>query len=353
MARIKKYKMNPISKEFSEKGGFSAQFLSDGNSVDGESEILPGVIADGGYKISAAIAQKLFDEYFAKCLSYGARTGENVKIGSSGYVLMSIRGWYSNKDSKAKKENVRILFRLANEIRPSASFTLSNVNEGATLTLFTVKSVDCALGEVKPEAETTINGKYVKLLNGDRVYATVGEGEDKLEADCEVVNSDDDHAIIIVPDVFSNDELIGRDIALTVEGRCGDAEAGTQTKTITGTLVEGLKLPRIVSLTGKVGGEGKMKSLFDELTVKTKNVPASAQARLALYSPSGELMTDTAFGDTAHVTYTMDEDGVITFKLKTNDTAHPDGAWTDYDNITKFELLVGDTILAFPIKFVK
>jgi hypothetical protein len=41
MSRNKKYKMKAISSSFSEKGGYSAQFVSDGYSVDARAESPP------------------------------------------------------------------------------------------------------------------------------------------------------------------------------------------------------------------------------------------------------------------------------------------------------------------------
>ena len=44
MSRQKKYKMKAISAAISEKGGFRAQFVGDGYSIDARKEILPRVI---------------------------------------------------------------------------------------------------------------------------------------------------------------------------------------------------------------------------------------------------------------------------------------------------------------------
>ena len=41
MSRQKKYKMKAIPSAISEKGGFTAQFIGDGYSVDARKEILP------------------------------------------------------------------------------------------------------------------------------------------------------------------------------------------------------------------------------------------------------------------------------------------------------------------------
>ena len=44
---------------------------------------------------------------------------------------------------------------------------------------------------------------------------------------------------IKLPAAFDGDEFIGREITFKVEGRCGDPEAGTQTKSIEAVLDKG------------------------------------------------------------------------------------------------------------------
>ncbi len=350
MARIKKYKMNPIDKKFSEKGGFTAQFVSDGNSVDGETEILPGVITDGGFKIAPEIAQRLIDKYFAACLNYGARTGENVKVGASGFVLMSIKGWYANKDSKAKKDNVRIHFRLANEIRPTAAFTLSNVNEGATLMLVSVTTEGCSLDHVKAGEKATINGKYTKMLEGDKVTARVGEGEARIEAECEVVDSGDQFIDIIVPEVFCDKALDGKEIIFTVEGRCGDPDAGTQTKDVSATLiVDAPSEPQLTSFVqfnqaGVVEAVGKMITIYDMIEVKGKNLPEGIKGRYALYDKdSGELKTATEWDPDPSITmFERVSSTAVRAQFKVNATPYPDGMWLDEGHPIKFEVKLPD-----------
>ena len=43
-SRVKKYRMKPIPSAFSEKGGFNAQFVGDGYSIDARTEILHDVL---------------------------------------------------------------------------------------------------------------------------------------------------------------------------------------------------------------------------------------------------------------------------------------------------------------------
>ena len=51
MSRNKKYKMMPISSNFTEKSGYRAQFVGDGYSIDARKEILPAVIRSTGVQI--------------------------------------------------------------------------------------------------------------------------------------------------------------------------------------------------------------------------------------------------------------------------------------------------------------
>ena len=63
MGRIKKYRMTPISKKFSEKGGFTAQFVGDGYSVDAEKERLPHIIEATGLRICNGAAWDLINSF--------------------------------------------------------------------------------------------------------------------------------------------------------------------------------------------------------------------------------------------------------------------------------------------------
>ena len=43
MSRIKKYRMKAIPSAISEKGGYNAQFIGDGYTIDARKDVLPGV----------------------------------------------------------------------------------------------------------------------------------------------------------------------------------------------------------------------------------------------------------------------------------------------------------------------
>ena len=58
-SRVKKYRMKAIPSTFSEKGGFNAQFIGDGYSVDARAEILPSVITASGVQVGEGTAWDL------------------------------------------------------------------------------------------------------------------------------------------------------------------------------------------------------------------------------------------------------------------------------------------------------
>ena len=240
MSRFKKYTMTPISSKFSEKGGYSARFVGDGYTVDARKEILPGVIKDTGILIGEGAAWDFFRTFLQRCVLRVADTGETVTLDSLLSIGLSIQGWFANKDSKASKENVRVSAKLLKELKPNVVFTMSNENDGFTLLLVTVMSDGCALAHVKQAAKFRINGKYLQLLEGDKVTASAKNAAgDTVEAECAVIESAEDHIDATLPAAFNGDEFIGREITFKVEGRCGDPEAGTQTKSIEAILDKG------------------------------------------------------------------------------------------------------------------
>ena len=268
MSRFKKYTMTPISSKFSEKGGYSARFVGDGYTVDARKEILPGVIKDTGILIGEGAAWDFFRTFLQRCVLRVADTGETVTLDSLLSIGLSIQGWFANKDSKASKENVRVSAKLLKELKPNVVFTMSNENDGFTLLLVTVMSDGCALGHVKQAAKFRINGKYLQLLEGDKVTASAKNAAgDTVEAECVVIESAEDHIDATLPAAFNGDEFIGREITFKVEGRCGDPEAGTQTKSIEAILDKGdITAPKITRVVCE-GHESDPGMLFDNAKV--------------------------------------------------------------------------------------
>ena len=251
MSRTKKYRMKAIPSAISEKGGYSAQFVGDGYTVDACKEILPGVIKDIGAQIGEGTAWDLVRTFLLRCAKRVAETGETVTLGSLMTFALAIRGWFANKDSKASKDNVRVSAKLLDELRPTVVFSMSNDIDGVTLTLYTVMGDGCALGHVKPAAAFRINGKYLQLLEGDNVVASAKDAAgETIEAECSIIESAEDHIDATLPAAFGAAALAGREITFTVHGRCGDADAGTQVKSITAVLDKGeLREPKVTGYT--------------------------------------------------------------------------------------------------------
>ena len=235
--RIKKYRMKAIPSAFSEKGGFSAQFIGDGYSVDARTEILPSVITASGVQVGEGTAWELVTAFLKACAQRAANTGETVNVGSLVTFGLAIKGWYSNKDSKAAKDSVRVTATLLGDLKPTVAFSMSNALEGATLVLVTVMSDGCALGHVRQGAAFRINGKELVMLEGDTVTATLKtEGGETVTALCPITGSASDHIDATLPAVFSDAAFAGREVRFTVRGRCGDPEACVQEKDISAVL---------------------------------------------------------------------------------------------------------------------
>ena len=235
--RIKKYRMKVIPSAFSEKGGFSAQFIGDGYSVDARTEILPSVITASGVQVGEGTAWELVTAFLKACAQRAANTGETVNVGSLVTFGLAIKGWYSNKDSKAAKDSVRVTATLLGDLKPTVAFSMSNALEGATLTLYTVMSANCGLGHVRQGAAFRINGKELTMLEGDTVTATLRtDGGETVTAVCPIVASEIDRIDATLPAAFSDAAYVGREVRFTVRGRCGDPEAGVQEKEIAAIL---------------------------------------------------------------------------------------------------------------------
>jgi len=313
MSRQKKYKMKAIPSAISEKGGFTAQFVGDGYSVDARKEILPGIIKANGVQVGEGVAWDLIQAFLKNCAARAAATGETVTVGSLISFGLAIRGWFANKDSKASKENVRVTATLLNDLRPTVVFSMSNDIEGFTLLLTTVMSDGCTLGHVRQAAKFRINGKYLQLLEGDKVTASAKNAAgETVEAECEVIESAEDHIDATLPAAFDGDEFAEREITFKVEGRCGDPEAGTQTKTIEAILDKGepsAPKSRINSVTSE-GHESEIDKLFkgSAASVNGSALGRVKSVRLDFKDTQGESWSDV-YGE-AELAAT---DGKVTF----------------------------------------
>ena len=238
--RVKKYRMKSIPAKFSEKGGFSAQFVSDGYSVDARTEILPAVISANGVQVGEGTAWDLVTSFLKSCVQRTANTGETVNVGSLLSFGLAIKGWYANKDSKDSKENVHVSTTLLGDLKPTVAFSMSNAVDGATLMLVTIMSEGCELGRIRQGAAFRINGKELRMLDGDTVTASLrtADGE-TVTAVCPITGSEADHIDATLPAAFSDAAFAGRTVRITVRGRCGDPEAGAQEKSIEATLEAG------------------------------------------------------------------------------------------------------------------
>ena len=258
--RIKKYQMVKIPEAISELGGYSARFLGDeSGTTDAYDEILPGTIEKTGLKTSADVARAVTTQFLLDCIDYVAKTGETLVIPGVLMVRLSIRGSFKNKDSQAKTDNVHVSVFLLNEARPKMVFSMSNANEGKTLMLYTATTPNSELNHVVQGATVDINGRYTKLLEGDKVSASVKvSSSETVEAVCPVLSSDDSRISVQLPSEFNDPRLVGKEIVFEVEGRCGDPDAGTQTKKVTAMLDKGdTPPPPTPPNVTKVATEGK------------------------------------------------------------------------------------------------
>ena len=235
--RVKKYRMKAIPSTFSEKGGFNAQFIGDGYSVDARTEILPAVIVANGVQVGEGTAWDLVNAFLKACAQRAANTGETVNVGSLLSFGLAIKGWYANRDSRAAKDSVRVTATLLGDLKPTVAFSMSNEVDGASIVLLTVMSPGCGLGHVRQGAEVRINGKALRMLEGDAVTAALKTaGGETVIADCPVTESDDDHIDVTLPEAFSPAEFVGREVRFTVRGRGGDPDATPEEKSISAIL---------------------------------------------------------------------------------------------------------------------
>ena len=122
---------------------------------------------------------------------------------------------------------------------------------------------------------------------------------DTVEAECAVIESAEDHIDATLPAAFNGDEFIGREITFKVEGRCGDPEAGTQTKSIEAVLDKGDITAPKSSIARVVceGHESDPDILFDggAVRIEGSGLAGATECTFTCQDKAGE-KHDTVFG---------------------------------------------------------
>ena len=226
------YKMVPVASEILPEGvsGFTAQFEGVG-SVDAFKFILPDVITDNGLKIGTEIAQTLIRKFLVACVEYVGDHGEPVNVENTLLFNVYARGLYATKDARVAKDKLHLGVQTLGSLKPAWNFTLSNTTGGKVIDIYSVTGTKegCESGTVTVDGNVRINGRYMKMLEGDTVVAAYGEDEDKVTAQCAIIESADDYVIVSLPDVMKAAPA-GTDLTFTVNNHAGDPEGAAQTK---------------------------------------------------------------------------------------------------------------------------
>ena len=232
------YRMVPVASDILPDGmsGFTAQFEGVG-SVDAFKFILPDVITDNGLKIGTEIAQTLIRKFLVACVEYVGNHGEPVNVENTLLFNVYARGLYTTKDARVAKDKLHLGVQTLGSLKPAWNFNLSNTTGGKVIDIYSVTGTKegCESGHITPDGNVRINGKYMKMLEGDTVVASYGADENKVSAQCTVVESADDYVVVTLPT-----EMIaapaGTEITFTVNNHAGDAEGAAQTKSKKATM---------------------------------------------------------------------------------------------------------------------
>ena len=226
------YRMVPVASDILPDGmsGFTAQFEGVG-SVDAFKFILPDVITNNGLKIGAEIAQTLIRKFLVACVEYVGNHGEPVNVENTLLFNVYARGLYATKDAKVSKDKLHLGVQTLGSLKPAWNFSLSNTTGGKVIDIYSVTGTKegCESGIVTVDGNVRINGRYMKMLEGDTVVASYGEDEDKVTAQCSILESADDYIVATLPDEIKPAPA-GTEITFTVNNHAGDAEGAAQTK---------------------------------------------------------------------------------------------------------------------------
>ena len=237
MSKVKKnIRLCAISTDFSELGGYRAQFVGEQDVKDARdftAEVIDelGIVADG------AVLATGFERFMTAVLSHAASTGQPVRLDGVFRVGPTIRGLYKDPGAPVPLRNVRLGITPLKAMKPEVEIVLHNVVEGETLYLDVISDAGAGakIGYVSGSADVQINGRNCSIdpeAEDEGVwYQTVGEGG----AEGEMIRLED-----VTSDVktvwfsFPSGALEGaKSVKITVKSRCGNPEAGVQAKSIT------------------------------------------------------------------------------------------------------------------------
>ena len=238
--RIKEYLMQALPDSVGGDKRFRAYFIGDGYSISAFNDILPAVIETGGIKVSCGVATDLIKSFLKSCVNHTATTGETVNIADLMTVTLAIKGSYERRKSSASKDNVRVVARLLNEMRPTVSFSMSNALAGKVVTLQSVTSPGCEPGFVKQGSVATLNGLNMEMLTGDSMIATMkNAAKEDVSIQCAYESAGSTRLDVTIPAEFNDPFYVGNEITFKIINRCGDPDSEQDSDTIKATMLAG------------------------------------------------------------------------------------------------------------------
>ena len=220
--------LNAVMSERIGRTGFVAR-LNTGDSIKGYDKLLAKSIDKCGIKMVKGVAEAVIDQFMMDINDHIKETGSAVTLGDTlRFELRQGAGLLPNKSTNITKDDLRVVARFLKG-KQSFEFSLKNMVDGVQITVNTVTGVTEGreVGYFMAGENVRINGKNLKLLEGDFVEAKATVGETEIGGRCVIVESAADH-IVVTPPTDIATVPADTEVRFIVTSRGGDEEEGQQ-----------------------------------------------------------------------------------------------------------------------------
>ena len=221
--------INPAMAERIGRTGFIARLNPTGDTVRAFDKLLKQAIDKCGVKMVPGVAEAVITQLMTDINDHLKETGNSVVLGDVlRFEVRSKAGLLPNKTTSIDKSDLRVVARFLKG-KQEFEFSLKNTLDGVMVSVYTVTGATEGreIGTFAPGENVRINGKNLKLLEGDYVEAKATVGDAEIGGRCVIIESASDH-ILATPPMDIITAPAGTEVRFVVVGRGGDAEEGQQ-----------------------------------------------------------------------------------------------------------------------------
>ena len=221
--------LSPAMAERIGRTGFVARLNPTGDTIQAYEKLLEKSIDKCGVKMVRGVAEAVITQLMTDINNELKESGNSVVLGDVlRFEVRSKAGLLPNKTTNINKDDLRVVARFLKG-KQEFEFALKNTLDGIAVSVYTVTGATEGreVGTFMAGENVRINGKNLKLLEGDFVEAKATVGETEIGGRCVIVESAADH-IVVTPPTDIATVPADTEVRFIVTSRGGDEEEGQQ-----------------------------------------------------------------------------------------------------------------------------